>query len=211
MAHTLARRVGSRRPATSFATLSQLPWADDPAASIRQAIGILRAFTGGLRAVTSWLSALDESGIQHVVDRSVERPSHIKWYLAGTSEYRVWLHEYKVEALARAVGSFASSIHNHRYSFASLVLSGQLQAEIYAVERNHPSLLSQRVLGVGDTHLLAADDVHSAYALLPGTMTLVIEGPKARDFSVVYSLNGEAPRVVHDLESRLALLTQGQS
>src|SRR5439155_2849950 len=86
-------------------------------------------------ALVAWLNGLNREELALLWSRSVERSSHFKWFLGNNTDgYLIWLHEYKAAQLPDTVGSFAASVHNHRYSFVSQVLTGSLQMSDFELE-----------------------------------------------------------------------------
>lgn len=92
------------------------------------------------------------------------------------------------------MGGYATTLHNHRYSFASMVLSGGYGQVLSAVDLPGPG-------GKSTIRVLASDDIssgdivtvhHSEFHRLTyigrGTVTLVAKCPAAKDSSVSVDL-----------------------
>lgn len=157
-------------------------------------------------SVAEWLHALSAADRFAVLSRSVERPTHYKWFLGGEQRrYAVWIHEYKAfSSSPKGLGSFANTTHDHRYSFTSRILRGALEINDYAVEHasKTPNLSITRTLRAGETFTVSTDDVHSVTFSEPGTCTLIVQGPQVRSYSTVYDLDAGTATRVFDLEAR---------
>jgi hypothetical protein len=173
---------------------------------IQQLINPVRLDTSSL---TTWLNSLDRKELEIVCVRSVERASHFKWFLGDSVKgYVVWLHEYKTDKLPDAVGSFAASVHNHRYSFVSQVLTGSLVVSDFSLDSDQqfPTLLGTRTIEARSTYFLSSDEIHRIDATGPSTCTLVIQGPAERPYSRVFDLPSGTFRDMYDLPARLPKL-----
>ena len=144
---------------------------------------------------------------------SHETATHYKWfvYYDETLAFRVWLHQYKSSG-DRVLGH-AEVPHNHRYSLASLVISGGFDHHVFG--RGRPSFKELDEPGsplrVGDTYALQWDEVHKLSALLDRTLTLVIESPIVRHYSEAFYAGADRPRRFYDfagLHSSLCEATQ---
>jgi len=174
----------------------------DTMQEVQQIIDPVRLDTASLIA---WLNGLNRKELAALCARSVERASHFKWFLGDSANgYVVWLHEYKMDKLPDAVGSFAASVHNHRYSFVSQVLTGSLLVSDFSLDpiRHFPILSETRTIRAQSTYLLSSDEIHRIDATAPSTCTLVIQGPPERTFSRVFDLPNETFRDIYDLPSR---------
>lgn len=156
-------------------------------------------------ALGAWLSGLSHEELTLLWSRSVERSSHFKWFLGdNTDGYIIWLHEYKAAQLPDTVGSFAASVHNHRYSFVSQVLTGSLQVSDFELDsaQQLPVPSEKRTIGAQNTYFLSSERVHRIDATAAGTCTLVVQGPPERPYSRVFDLTSGTFRDMHDLPSR---------
>lgn len=176
-------------PQSGFPVLDLLGWATGPADALTKAAKLLADPEVSRPGLTSWydkhrrwFAALD--------DRSVYRVSHNKWFLGESApHYQVWLHEYHaVASLPNGRGSFAASVHNHRYDFCSRVLSGRLVVEYYDLVDDWPVNPTTEVVEAGQVYTLAADRVHRVVDVADGTMTCVVQAWATRSRSTVYDL-----------------------
>jgi hypothetical protein len=159
----------------------------------------------GPESLIEWLGGLDQKELEILCARSVERASHFKWFLGDSANgYIVWLHEYKAAALPDAVGSFAASVHNHRYSFVSQVLTGSLLVSDFSVDdlRQFPNLFETRTIQARTTYFLSSDKIHRIDGTAPSTCTLVVQGPPEKPCSRVFDLANGDFRDMYDLPSR---------
>jgi hypothetical protein len=156
-------------------------------------------------SLATWLDGLDRKELAILCARSVERASHFKWFLGDSiNGYVVWLHEYKTSKLPDAVGSFAASVHNHRYSFVSQVLTGSLVVSDFLLDpvRQFPVLSERRTIRARSTYFLSSEEIHRIDATGPSTCTLVVQGPPERPCSRVFDLPNETFRDMYDLPAR---------
>jgi hypothetical protein len=199
-----------------FPALDDLSWRDRTEEALAEARELLAAKELP-EDLAAWLSARPPEELEQIVERSIERATHFKWFLGAVpSAYAVWLHEYKPpEDFARAT-SFAASVHNHRYGFCSRVLRGGLDVSAFGTPRRPGEpirLVGRRRVEAGGTMTLSHEDVHRIDQVAPQTCTILIQGPVARNFSTCYDPRSGYGRRVYDLESRLpqtlALLAGG--
>lgn len=137
-----------------------------------------------------------------------ETATHYKWfiYFDKKRRFKVWLHQYKPER-ERRIG-YAEVPHNHRYSLASVVLSGGFMHHYYNAGPELSECVEERcTYRPGDAYLVTWQRVHKLSELADQTLTVVIEGPPVRNFSeAFYSSRGD-PRMFYDfvgLRPRLA-------
>jgi hypothetical protein len=201
-----------------FPALDGLPWrsrSDEALAEARELLGA----DDLPDELISWLAGRPSEEMAQIIDRSLERTTHFKWFLgARPAEYVVWLHEYKTPDVFAQATSFAASVHNHRYGFCSRVLRGALQVSAFAppVRPDDPvRLVARRRVDVGQTMILSHEDVHRVDRVAPHTCTLLVQGPAAREFSTCYDVGGGLGRRVYDMRSRfpdtLAVLAGGRA
>jgi predicted metal-dependent enzyme (double-stranded beta helix superfamily) len=117
-----------------------------------------------------------------------ETATHFKWFLhySERRRFKVWLHQYK-NAGERKIG-FAEVPHNHRYSLASVILSGGFSHHCF--ERNDGVLTehegARRRYGPGDAYTVGWREVHKLSGIDERTLTLVVESAPVRNFSEAY-------------------------
>jgi hypothetical protein len=133
-------------------------------------------------------------------DRSAEKTTHFKWFVADDphGRFALWLNEYKPASHRRT--GHAEVAHNHRFWFTSLLLSGGFTNDIYRA-RSDASLELERSLDLraGDTFVVDPDEVHALRELRDGTLTLLVQSRPVRSYSDVWEA-GKVTRY-HDLPS----------
>jgi hypothetical protein len=160
-------------------------------------------------SLVTWLDGLDPEELAILCARSVERASHFKWFLGDSIDgCVVWLHEYKTDDLPDAVGAFAASVHNHRYSFVSQVLTGSLSVSDFSLDpvRQFPVRSGTRTIEARSTYFLSSDDIHRIDATGPSTCTLVVQGPPERAYSRVFDVPNGTFHDMYDLPARFPKL-----
>lgn len=134
------------------------------------------------------------------VDRSAEKTTHFKWFLAADphGRFALWLNEYK-PATHRRVGH-AETAHNHRFWFTSLLIGGGFVHAVFDPCADG-TLKPQRTvpLRAGDTYVVEPTAVHTLREIADGTVTLIVQSAPVRSHSDVYE-NGTVTRY-HDLPS----------
>lgn len=153
------------------------------------------------------LMALGLTDFNAILIRSRETPTHYKWHLCtiGQAAYEIWLHEYK--PLTGRSSVFSQRVHNHRYGFTSIVLSGGFLHSLYEVTPYADDCAvvrtSCRELLAGMAYSLTAEEFHSVTQVRNRTVTLVAQQRPARTFS--YSVDSETNTLLrHDpIEYRL--------
>jgi hypothetical protein len=157
-------------------------------------------------ALVAWLEGLSQQEFAIICARSVERASHFKWFLGdSTNGYAVWLHEYKMVHLPDTAGSFAASVHNHRYSFVSQVLTGSLLVSNFSFDpiQQFPVLSETRSIQARSTYYLGSESIHRIDATAPSTCTIIVQGPPEKSYSRVFDLAKRTFSDMHDLPSRI--------
>lgn len=200
-------------PLTGFPALDSLAWVDDPAQARTAAREKLRAEALLGKSLVAWLDAMNDRERGYVGLRSLDKETHQKWFLGeNESRYVVWLHQYASPEVFSHSSRFAASVHNHRYGFASRVLSGGLDVREFRVEESDDRAnlreIARRSLSAGETMCLSPDDVHMIDGVSPNTCTLVIQGPAMRRYSVRYNSDGTSQQI-YDHEGRLDDLIGG--
>ncbi|MCB0905665.1 MAG: hypothetical protein KDB63_00920 [Nocardioidaceae bacterium] len=152
-----------------------------------------------------------------------ETSTHFVWQLAGLPDegVRIALNEYKSNGSTPV--TYAGSLHDHRYDFASLILSGGYDFENYRVDLDESVVVRERyhLLEVGSVRCGEVARVpnelfHRLVRTLPNTVTLLIKLPPVKPASTSYDLRtgriqrhvvfGERPRM---LQSKLRNLLTG--
>lgn len=185
--------------------LEDLPWRTQRSEALRHARELISA-PSLPQDLNAWMSVIGSVQIGKVIDHSIERSTHFKWFLgASLAGYIVWLHEYRApERFAQAV-SFAASVHDHRYGFCSRVLSGALHVSAFALLPDSESLVESvgcECVQQGETMLLSSTDIHRIDCVEPHTYTIVIQGPADRGYSTCYDLTTGRAQRMYDLRTR---------
>lgn len=120
---------------------------------------------------------------------SHETSTHYKWLLHRDEDLRftLWSHEYKPATLRRP--GYAEVPHNHRYDLCSIILNGGYVSILYDVS-DGVSPISKPVFKPGDILSLRYEEVHALTGIREGTVTLFIEGPRIRNYSTTFPLEG---------------------
>lgn len=170
---------------------------------------------GDVEALRQLVVAQLEYDPLQVARLSRETTTHYKWMLAsdqmqGTT---VWLHEFK-SACERRSG-FATTVHNHRYPFTAIVLSGGYTNLLYEVSFDPRSLhvercevIERRQLGEGLAYSMEPDEFHALDDIQDGTKTLIMEFAAVNAVSFSYDLIGDRMTKHLTLEARLRDLLQ---
>lgn len=170
--------------------LDRIDWSDLPRAH-REAQDVLAAIEDPrtlLQAVGARDPQLTES------DRSSEKTTHFKWFVAEdpAGRFSLWLNEYKPGSHRRL--GHAEVAHNHRFWFTSLVLGGGFTNIVYApAEDASLECVRTTALRAGDSFVVDPDEVHSLRDLQDGTLTLIVQSRPVRSYSDVYE-NGSVLR-----------------
>lgn len=133
--------------------------------------------------------------------KSRDTSTHYKWFIdrAESSGCRVWLHQYKPRA-TRGRG-YAVVPHNHRYSFASIILRGGFTHHRFQRQGEHlGEVLRQReVFRADKIYTLTYDEIHSLSDISDLTMTLVVESPVIRNYSEAFYDEAGKPKKFSDM------------
>lgn len=149
-----------------------------------------------------------------LVDRSRETTTHFAWCLRdrAAEPFTFWLHEYKPQSDWRP--GYADSVHNHRYHFCTVILSGGYLHERYATALDpatglitSATLLRRTECQAGDSGYLLADEFHRIPRAADSTMTFLVKSRPVTRASLSFD---PATRIGHrhvPVESRLEDLT----
>lgn len=107
--------------------------------------------------------------------------------------------------LPDTAGSFAASVHNHRYSFVSQVLTGSLLVSNFSFDpiQQFPVLSETRSIQARSTYYLGSESIHRIDATAPSTCTIIVQGPPEKSYSRVFDLAKRTFSDMHDLPSRI--------
>jgi hypothetical protein len=195
-----------------FPALDGLPWRSDPLRACAYVAELLAEDTAIAQQLAAWVAGLRPRQIREILNRSVEKSTHYKWFLGEhRSDYTVWVHQYRPASVFVSSNRFAASIHNHRYPFVSRVLSGSLCVSTFDVSSSDAargvSLRNEQALDVGDVMLLNSNDVHRIDRVYDDTVTIVVQGPPVRHYSTRFDpRNGRSERI-YDLDALFPNLT----
>lgn len=199
----LERAVAAGR----FPSLDRLSWRSDPVRACAYVAELLTEDDDVARQLVVWVAALRPRQKREMLNRSVEKGTHYKWYLGGHHpDYTVWVHQYRPASVFMSSDRFAASIHNHRYPFVSRVLSGSLHVSTFEVSlwdelRCSVNLKGKQALNVGDVMFLDSNDVHRIDRVLDDTITIVVQGPPARHYSMRFDPQKGYCERIYDLDA----------
>jgi hypothetical protein len=199
----------SANPITGFPLLEEISRKTDTLHAMSQISRLLQPTQLSPQAIAGWLRNMGKEELDFICARSAERASHFKWFLGSTSNrYIVWLHEYKPTMPPPVAGSYAASVHNHRYSFVSRVLSGSLSVSEFALDKSgaNPRFVESRRITAGYVYTLTSDEVHRIDRTDTNTCTLLVQAPAERSCSRVFDLESGSYQEIYDLSSRLLTL-----
>lgn len=136
-------------------------------------------------------------------DLSREVSTHYKWCLFASNELSLWINEYKETTTTT---SYARSIHNHRYSFASRVITGEIRQRQFVVTHHEGVLQAIKIekdfsCAEGQGYGIDMNTVHQIASWAPGTSTLVLKGPMQKSSSTVFDLADFSVRDVKSISS----------
>jgi hypothetical protein len=153
-------------------------------------------------AALSYVEALTPEQRNSLFNGSHETSTHYKWliYRTATPCFTLWLHEYRTKA-QNAVG-YAQVPHNHRYDIASLILTGSYAATTWKTSNVGLAEANRNVFKERDVMALSHEQIHSLSAIQQGTLTLVVEGPRIKGFSLAYYPDEQEPRIIPDFATR---------
>lgn len=142
-------------------------------------------------AVFQWLS--ESAAIDQLRRAARETSTHYVWPLhACGNGFSLVINEFK-DPLHMTVG-YATTLHNHRYSFASLVLSGGYGQVLSDVDMAGPGgnsrirVLASDDISRGDIVTVHHSEFHRLTYISHGTVTLVAKCPPAKESSTSVNL-----------------------
>jgi hypothetical protein len=202
----MSRLLSSASPIIGFPALREISLEAGPQQAMRSVAEILGDPELDSAEIARWIRGLAGQDVSIVGERSVERTSHLKWFLGQEPNgLTVWLHQYKGEKLPDSVGFFAASIHNHRYSFASRVLSGGLLVSHFRECADKPlvRMFQREEVGEGSVYTMTANEIHRIDQTSASTCTLVVQGLAERKFSRVFASDGGSYEDKYDMPAML--------
>jgi hypothetical protein len=167
-------------------------------ADVHELAGIFHEWrdnAGPVAIRTELLAWLQEPALaQHLGDTARETSTHYVWpVFRGDNGFCVVINEFKQPEHMTA--GYAASLHNHRYSFASLVLSGsycQVRSTVeIGSEYEHASAIydiGQDLASAGTITVITHDVFHRLVDVAPRTITLVAKCPATKNSSLSVDL-----------------------
>jgi hypothetical protein len=172
-----------------FGKVDELPWSAG-AQIINEVVGDWCASTEVWQirqGVLEWLK--EAAGLDQLRTAARETSTHYVWPLyTSVSGHSVVINEFKDPG--QMSGGYATTLHNHRYPFGSLMLCGGYTQLRYSVEINGlgrvRALCEVGVDNVAQGNVTAvADDVfHLLMNIERHTMTLLVKGPAVKEDSI---------------------------
>jgi len=190
-------------PQSGFPALESLPWSSDLSVAVAEARRILVAQDNLFEQLSGWLRWRSADDVAWILDRSHERSTHFKWCLGGfRRSYYVWLHQYRDAISFGRSREWAATVHNHRYGFASAVLSGALHTTWFEDQAESQRLVGTRTdrIQAGEIYTVLPDDIHQIVAVEDQTYTLVLQSCAHRNSSTVFDPLGGTRREVRDFD-----------
>jgi hypothetical protein len=161
------------------------------------------------KAIYQWLS--ESSALDYLRTEARETATHYVWPLYVTSSgYGLVINEFKDPR--QMMAGYANTTHNHRYSFASLVLSGgykQVRSNVEISELGEPAhvydigqddILEGRLLAIGHEEFHRITDVRRR------TMTLLVKCPAVKEASISVDVATQRATRHVPVEARVAQL-----
>jgi hypothetical protein len=147
-----------------------------------------------------FISSWDLGNLETRQLRCHETSTHYKWFVHYHDDlrYRIWLHQYKPAPERRS--GYAEVPHNHRYSLASLILSGQFKQHFFDVVAGRLTEIPDECAAHsrGDVYSIDWHRVHKLSGVSDRTVTLVVESPVARHFSEAFYSESARPSLCPD-------------
>lgn len=195
----------------------QLNGIDDPFAEGWDVTGeCFRAWAGqpDLRAnLRTHVAGLSTHEAEALIDRSRETTTHFAWCLRARPEepYSFWLHEYKPQRDWRH--GYADSVHNHRYHFCTVLVSGGYLHERYRAEIDPTTglissvaLIRSQTCAEGDSERLLCTDFHRIPLAEDRTTTFLVKSSPLTISSLSFDPATRTGHLHLPVESRLANL-----
>ena len=139
-----------------------------------------------------WLQT--SADIAHLRAAARESSTHYIWPIhLGNNGYSVTINEFK--SPQDMVPGYATVLHNHRYSFISLILSGgysQVRCDVQLAESCHVIQvheLGEDLVTEGDIIVVNHNEFHRLGTVNNGTVTLVVKCPAVKGESLSVDTN----------------------
>ncbi|MBB5959048.1 hypothetical protein FHS29_005668 [Saccharothrix tamanrassetensis] len=166
----------------------------------------------GLRA---YLGALTPQEEMRVIARSRETTTHFAWCLRDepAEPFTFWLHEYKPQRDWRR--GYADSIHNHRYHFCTILLTGSYLHERFTVRLaedgrsiRDTTLLRSTQAHRGDSGTMLAHEFHRIPKATDDTLTFLVKSRAVNPWSLSFDPDTRTSHRHVPVESRLEELAR---
>ncbi|NUT50277.1 MAG: hypothetical protein HOV94_23665 [Saccharothrix sp.] len=160
------------------------------------------------------LRALSPQEEMRIVARSRETTTHFAWCLRDepAEPFTFWLHEYKPQRDWRR--GYADSIHNHRYHFCTVILSGSYLHERFTadVADDGRAILSTSLLRSdqareGASGTMLAHEFHRIPQAADDTMTFLVKSRAVSPWSLSFDPDTRTSHRHVPVEARLEDLT----
>ena len=174
---------------TLFDQLSELPRGTDEY-SLEKLVAnwFQEADVGSIReAIYQWLS--ESAAVDYLKASARETATHYVWplHIAGNG-YGLAINEFK-DPRQMMLG-YAKTIHNHRYSFVSLVLSGGYR-QIRSNVKLHGTGRAAQICDIGQDDIFEGsilainhEELHRLIDVRNRTMTLLVKCPAVKEASI---------------------------
>lgn len=160
--------------------------------------------------IATYLRGLPSPTREAITARSRETATHFAWCLVDDpgQPVSIWVNEYKDPS--RWPGSYANSVHNHRYDFCTRILAGGYRHERYRVVRDpgtgrltEVTLGDQQQTRPGTVLAMPADSFHRVPTAQAGTLTLLVKMRARFGHSVSYDPATRTTQVHIPIETRV--------
>lgn len=128
----------------------------------------------------------------NIANKSFEVSTHYKWLLCQTSNFDIFINEFKEDCNNKK--SYATKYHNHRYDFTSLIINGGFQNQTSNFDIVEDKIVSYKMnksdsLSKGNIYSLSNHEIHRLKNINFNTKTLVIKSKAKKEYSLAFNLN----------------------
>lgn len=195
-----------------LSTLDELSTSDPSA--VHAARRVLELASVETEEIADTIEGMTAGWYESLTKRCHETPTHFKWFLGESrqSRFTLWVHEYKE---SEGHGGWAESIHDHRYGFTSMILSGGFTQEFYSAvpvlvdshARFEITQTGERQETSGTMYECVPATIHRLSDVAPGTTTLLVKAPASKPFSTSFDSTGSYKRHYPFIERRHDLIS----
>lgn len=169
---------------------------------------------GGLHSIADFKAQVQKNRdlAQAMTEAARETTTHYVWPVQSnwTADVGVYVHEYKDPSDMRS--GYADSVHDHRYSFASLILAGGYTETRYSLDfhgdRARITATEDYLRQEGDVVAVESDVFHRVHTVLPQTLTLVLKARPTKRSSTSVDLATGGTRTHTPTENRLSTMLE---